>query len=284
VKLKTSTSIKNALNEAYPQVKSVSETPNLDIQLLLAQVMGKSRTWLLAHDEGELSKDEEAQFQSLIAERVRGVPLPYLLGWWEFYGRRFKLSNAVLIPRPETELLVETAIGFIGESSRHRTMADIGTGSGCIAVSLAAEINNLQVFATDKSFDALVMARENAVMHEVANKIQFVQMDLVRGLEGNFDLVCANLPYIPNMDLKELEVSKWEPMLALDGGDDGLQYIRHLLADLPRVVRDGGQALLEIDSKAGSKVSRMVNEYLPHAEINLRQDYSGRDRLVSVRL
>jgi release factor glutamine methyltransferase len=280
--MKTSTTIGKALNEAHAHIKPVSESPNLDVQLILAQVMGRSRTWIAAHGDGELSIDEEAQFHSLIAQRAGGVPLPYLLGWWEFYGRRFTVSESVLIPRPETELLVEEAIEFLTTSPQSRSVADIGTGSGCIAVTLAAEIDNLKVYATDMSIDSLIVARENAVIHEVAKRIEFVQMDLVGALEGPFDLVVANLPYIPNTVVEALEVSKWEPLMALDGGENGLLYFRKMFPDIHRLVRGGGRILLEIDHQAGEDVCSIAKEYLPHAEINLRQDLSGDDRLVSV--
>lgn len=269
------------LERACAQLKSVSDTPVLDVQLLLSHVMGKSRTWVVAHGEAELSVESEDHFQSLVDERAKGVPLPYLLGWWEFYGRRFFVSDTVLIPRPETELLVEVALENI-RSEDMRRIADIGTGSGCIAITLAAEVENLRVCATDISFEALILASKNANTHNVQPRTYFVQSDLTNAIQGPFDLVCANLPYIPTIDLQNMAVGKWEPRLALDGGEDGLHHFQELFADLPRVVREGGRILLEIESNAADEVKRIAEMQFPQANFHLYHDYSGNDRLFSV--
>ena len=280
--LKISISIGEALGEAHSLISSVSDTPTLDIQLLLAHVTGKNRTWIAAHPEIELSVDEANRFQSLLSERGRGVPLPYLLGWWEFYGRRFNINDDVLIPRPETELLVERAINFLKDIPEKCLAADIGTGSGCIGISLAAEVENLQILAADVSINALVLAKENSSKHGVDHHIQFAQMDLATAIDGPFDVVCANLPYVPSPDLEKLEVGKWEPSNALDGGFDGMSLVYDLLVDLPRIVRAGSLILLEIESDMGQKALKLAEQCFPTAQIELLKDLAGRDRLISV--
>lgn len=280
--LRTPISIGEALGQGNSLLNSASDTPTLDVQLLLAHVTGKSRTWVVAHHDEQLSADETKLFQTLVSERERGVPLPYLLGWWEFYGRRFNVTEAVLIPRPETELLVESAISFLKVNPDKYSVADIGTGSGCIATSLAAELDNLQILATDVSIDALFLAKENALEHGVLTNIRFVQMDLATAVKGPVDVVCANLPYIPTLELERLEVGKWEPSAALDGGVEGMKYIRDLLVDLPRIVCPGGLILLEVESGNGEKVIKLAENYFPNAQIQLQKDLAGQDRLVSV--
>jgi release factor glutamine methyltransferase len=282
VNLRTPITIGEALDQAHSLINSASDSPALDVQLLLAHVRGKSRTWVVAHHEEQLSADEAKLFETLVSERERGVPLPYLLGWWEFYGRRFNITDAVLIPRPETELLVEAAISFLNKNPDKYSVADIGTGSGCIATSLAAELSNLQILATDVSIDALVLAKENALKHGVLANIRFVQMDLATAVKGPLDVVCANLPYIPTFELERLEVGKWEPSAALDGGVEGLKYIHDLLVDLPRKVRPGSLILLEVESGNGQKVIKLAENCFPNAQIQLQKDMAGKDRLVSV--
>jgi release factor glutamine methyltransferase len=274
--------IGDALGQAQSLINSASNTPALDVQLLLAHVTRKSRTWVVGHLEEELSAVDAQLFQALVSERERGVPLPYLLGWWEFYGRRFKITEEVLIPRPETELLVEAGISFLKKNPDKNSVADIGTGSGCIATSLAAELGIIEIIGTDISIDALAIAKENAVEHGVLTNIQFVQMDLVNAVKGPVDFVCANLPYIPTLDLERLEVGKWEPSAALDGGAEGMKYIRDLLIDLPRIVRHGGLILLEVESSKGQMVMKLAEKYFPYAEIGIEKDLAGWDRMVSV--
>ncbi len=280
--LKTPITIEEALGEAFSRIKSISETPNLDAQLLLADSMGVSRTWVIGHAHDVITPNVFKNFQSLISQREMGVPLPYILGWWEFYGRRFRVSEDVLIPRPETELLVEVAINYLTQNSARQFVLDIGTGSGCIAISLAAEISRLEILATDISRNALGLAKENAVEHGVSERIHFVQMDLSTGVSAQPDVVCANLPYIPGEQLQNLEVANWEPSIALDGGVNGLSQIIDLLDDLPRIVQPGGMILLEVEEKKGDDVRVEARERFPDGKIELHCDLAGKDRLLSI--
>lgn len=280
--LKTPITIEEALGEAFSRIKSISETPNLDAQLLLGHSMGVSRTWVIGHAHDVITPNVFKNFQSLISQREMGVPLPYILGWWEFYGRRFRVSEEVLIPRPETELLVEVAINYLTQNSARQFVLDIGTGSGCIAISLAAEISRLEILATDISRNALGLAKENAVKHGVSERIHFVQMDLSTGVSAQPDVVCANLPYIPGEQLQNLEVANWEPSIALDGGVNGLSQIIDLLDDLPRIVQPGGMILLEVEEKKGDDVRVEARERFPDGKIELHCDLAGKDRLLSI--
>ncbi len=280
--LKTPITIEEALGVAFSRIKSISETPNLDAQLLLGHSMGVSRTWVIGHTHDVITPNVFKNFQSLISQREMGVPLPYILGWWEFYGRRFRVSEEVLIPRPETELLVEVAINYLTQNSARQFVLDIGTGSGCIAISLAAEMSRLEILATDISRNALGLAKENAVKHGVSERIHFVQMDLSTGVSAQPDVVCANLPYIPGEQLQNLEVANWEPSIALDGGVNGLSQIIDLLDDLPRIVQPGGMILLEVEEKKGDDVRVEARERFPDGKIELHCDLAGKDRLLSI--
>ncbi len=239
---------------------------------------------MLGHPEEGIQDDHLADFMQKV-ERVRaGEALPYVLGWWEFFGRRFYLNPAVLIPRPETELLIETALSYLNAFPGRRSLMDVGTGSGCIAVTLAAEVGSAHVLASDSSHAALLQAKANAVLHGVEQYIHFVQADLLSGISGRFDLVCANLPYVPTDALRALPVSEREPGLALDGGAEGLSLIERLLRQLPGALSVGGRALLEIDASHGQKAMDCASRAFPKAELKVIPDLAGRDRLLLVDL
>lgn len=263
--------------------------PPRELQLLLAHVLNQSREWVIAHSEVELTPDQLERFKSLVAQAERGVPLPYLLGHWEFFGLDFIVTPAVLIPRPETELLVERAIILASQQSAisnpQSKILDVGTGSGIIAVTLATKLPNAQITATDLSPAALAIAKANADQHNVADRIQFIEADLLLPLfilHCSFDIVCANLPYIPSADLATLDVVKHEPTLALDGGPDGLNLIRRLLTDAPQLLAPNGAILLEIEYRQGEAVSALAREVFPGASITVHKDLAGLDRVVEI--
>jgi release factor glutamine methyltransferase len=264
------------------RLSATSETPGLDAQVLLSHVLERPRTWVLAHPEVSLSPDQERQLEVCLARLEQGEPLPYVLGHWEFYGLDFLLNPAVLIPRPETELLVEQTLAWVIANPGRRLAADVGTGSGCIAVSLAVHIPDLQVIASDISREALKTARLNATRHSVSGQVMCIQSHLIPPTSRSFDLICANLPYIPTEKLMELKVARWEPRLALDGGPDGLKQIRPLIDSASRRLARGGLLLLEIESSLGASVHRLAKAAFPHAEISLLPDLAGNDRLVKV--
>jgi release factor glutamine methyltransferase len=260
----------------------VSDTPGLDAQVLLARVSGVDRAWLLAHPEAALRPEQAEVFLSYLARCARGEPLPYIVGEWEFFGRAFHLVPEVLIPRPETELLVETALEFLAGHPDVRLAADVGTGSGCVAVSLLAEHPVITVLATDLSRAALEAARENALRHRVTSRFRAAQMDLLTGTCAWFHLVCANLPYVPSTEVPRLPVGRREPRLAIDGGPDGMTHIRRLLEDLPRCLAPGGRALLELGEGQAPSARSHLATAAPDFHVRILKDLAGIERMLVV--
>lgn len=271
-----------ALQAARQTLAKVSQTAGLDAQVLLARASGTDRGWLLAHPEAPLPPEQARELQISLDRCLAGEALAYVLGEWEFCGRIFHLTRDVLIPRPETELLVEAA----GEFLRHRPWvhlaADVGTGSGCIAVTLLAEFPGISFLASDLSLGALRVAKKNAAAHRVGPRLRAVQMDLLAGTRDAFHLICANLPYVPSQDLGDLDVAKREPRLALDGGPDGLAHVRRILAGLPLWLAPGGRAILEIGADQGPAALSCIPITRPGLRARLHKDLAGHDRLVVI--
>ena len=271
------------LAEARARLGTLSEEPTLEAQVLLAHILDKPRSWVMAHPEADLSPEQAGRLGALLERRLNGEPLPYLLGHWEFYGLTFKVTPDVLIPRPETELLVEKALAWLQVNPSRRQAVDVGTGSGCIAVSLAHWIKDLQVVAVDISRPALLVAQENSTSCHVQERVFLLQTSLLYGLQWEkVDLVCANLPYIPSATLAGLPVGRYEPRQALDGGTEGTDYIDALLQDAPRRLAPGGLLLLEIEAGQGARVTQTARHCFPGADVQLFYDLSGNPRLVQV--
>lgn len=264
----------------------------LEMQVLLAHVTGKNRAWVLAHPEAALTPEQEQAFLALKERYEAGEPLPYLLGHWEFYGLDFYVSPDVLIPRPETELLIDLALARARTRSATGAglrLIDIGTGSGCIPVTLATLLPDAEISATDISAAALAVARSNAEKHGVAQRIKFHEADLfpdgtepstVHRPPSTFDLILSNPPYIPTETMLGLPIYGREPTLALDGGPDGLAIIRRLLGQSKRYLAAGGALLLEIEYRQGAQVAALARENFPDADINIHKDLAGLDRLL----
>ncbi len=265
-----------------------SDTPALDASVLIAQIIKKPRTWVMAHPELALTSEQQKQLDDSLARLEGGEPLPYVLGIWEFFGLAFQVTSDVLIPRPETELLVEKAIAWLQKCPSGRTVADIGTGSGAIAVSIAVNVSNVHILATDISPAALEVARWNAQKNHVSEKIEFLECDLFptqSGLDARaFNLICANLPYIPTETLHHLPIFGREPTLALDGGKDGLDLYRRLFSLAPKWLAPHGKMLLEIESTQRTKILSIANNMFSNSEIRLHQDLLGLDRLLEIDL
>jgi len=277
-----------SLKQIVGQLKS--DTPELDAQVLLANILEKSRTWVAAHPETLLTQSQLASAKKALSRLEAGEPLPYVLGHWEFFGLDLELTPDVLIPRPETELMVERAIKWLDASKERRTVADIGTGSGCIAVAIAKHVPDTKIIATDISRPALEVARRNARRQSVVKRIDFVQCDLLPPhpdpfpTDLHFDLICANLPYIPTETLQGLSIYEREPTLALNGGADGLDIFRRLLHLAPEWLAPNGMILLEIEASQGMSAVSLAYDAFDHAEIHLHQDLAGHDRLVEIML
>ena len=268
----------------------ISDTPALDASVLLAHLLNKPRTWVMAHPELTLTPEQQKQLDDSLERFENGESFPYILGHWEFFGLDFDITPDVLIPRPETELLVEKAIAWLQESPVRRTIADIGTGSGVIAVSIAINVPDTYILATDISRAALQVARKNAKKFRVAEQIDFLECDLLPPhpaslpTESHFDLICANLPYIPTDTLQGLPIYRREPTLALDGGSDGLALFRRLMEIAPDWLAPNGMILLEIEATRGVHALSLAYDMFSQAEIHLHQDFTGRDRLLEIQI
>ena len=282
--------IKDLLESTGVRLSPLSDTPQLDAQVLMAHIIDKPRTWVLAHRTSSLNFEQVTKLNNLILRLELGEPLPYVVGHWEFFGLDFDLTPEVLIPRPETELLAERAIAWLQASPKRRKVADIGTGSGCIAISFAMHIPDIHILATDISFPALKVARQNALKFEVADQIDFVRCDLIPqhinslSTDMHFDMICANLPYIPTRKLYSLPIYGREPTIALDGGADGLDPFRKLFKLVPEWMASGGRILLEIEATRGLAVLSLAYDTFISAAIHLHQDLAGHDRLLEIQL
>jgi len=270
------------VDQIKERLTQVSETPALEAQVLLAHLLGRSRSWVLAHPEISLNAEQLTELERQLVRLETGEPLPYVLQRQEFFGLDFTVSPQVLIPRPETEMLVEQALAWLRSNPGRRTVLDVGTGSGCIALSLAVNLPDLDILASDISAGALEQAQENLRRYAQQARVEFMLADLIPASRKRMDLICANLPYIPTDELSKLEVGRWEPRLALDGGPDGLSLIRRFLDQAPSSLAPGGLLLMEIEAGQGQAVLDLARQSFPEAEIALLQDLAGRDRLVRI--
>ena len=283
---------------------SGSETPRLDAEVLLAYATGTDRTTVIAHQDAPVWPEAAARFEDGVARRLTGEPVAYIRGIKEFFGIALAVDSRALIPRPETERLVEAVVE---ETMQRLTtpgrspaaepirIADVGTGSGAVAISVTVELRRrrvpvadaVRILATDASPDALDLARENAVAHAVADSVRFVEADLLPATspdEPSFDVVAANLPYVRSAAIAGLPVAtSFEPRVALDGGADGLDVIRRLLARLPEVLAGDGVGLFEIGADQGDEGPAAAGEVLPGWTATVEADLAGLPRILRVR-
>jgi len=255
-------------------------TPALDADVLLAHVLDVAKEALVAHPEVVLRADEESRFGAMVAKRAEGVPVAYLRGFKEFYGLRFAVDPRVLVPRPETEVLVDAVRAQAGD--RALTVVDVGTGSGAIAIALAVSAPRLRLIATDVSSAALALARANAAAHGA--RIDFRQGDLLAPITERVDIVAANLPYLRDDALEELAGDRtslaFEPRVATVAGSDGLALVRHAIADLPRVLAPDGAAFFECDPPQVGAIAAWLRSV---GGVDVLKDLAGLDRVVRMR-
>jgi release factor glutamine methyltransferase len=266
------------------------DSPQLDAAVLLAHVLGVSKAWLYAHPRRGLTEAEISQYETLARRRICQEPIAYLVGYRPFYALDIIVNPHVLIPRPETELLVERVLSharYLLAQGRAPLIADIGTGSGAIAIALAVNLPAAQVIAVDVSADALAAAAENVARHGVGDRVRLLAGNLTDPLPGPADIIVANLPYIATPALLHLPpaVRDYEPALALDGGPDGLRVFRAFFDGLAHdgaqaKLRPGGRIYLEIGADQGLAVKSLAELALPGAEVSILPDYAGLDRIV----
>ncbi len=264
-------------------MRESSPTARLDAELLLAHALGWSRAWLLAEGRALLESVQIERFRELIGRRADLEAVAYLIGQREFYGLEFVVNRSVLIPRPETELLVELALMRARQLPNGCTIGDICTGSGCIAVALAYHLPAAWIIATDLSLEALAVAAINITRYDLAERISLRQGDLLAALDEPVDLLVSNPPYTILSTIEE-GVRRYEPWLALDGGPDGLGVYRRLLTQAPAYLRPHGALLLEIGHDQGLAVSELARAEFPVAQIAVHKDLAGLDRVVTVDL
>lgn len=282
-------SVEATLALGIDRLSGASDSPRADAQILLAFLLGRERGWLISHGGSFLTPERCDEFAALCDRRASGEPIAYLTGIAGFYGRDFAVNDAVLVPRPETEHLVEDALTYLrarrGPDAPMRqlsTVLDVGTGSGAIGCTLAAEIPGVIVDGTDTSAAALKMAEYNARRLGVHARCRFVLADIVAApATKSYDVVIANLPYVPSGEIpRKPDPVGFEPLAALDGGPDGLNPYRRLLAAAPRLLRPGGLLLMEAAPPTIGALAALARAALSGAQIEVRQDYGGRDRYV----
>ena len=264
------------LADAVQQLQTASESARADAEILLAHCLQKSRTYLFAYPETAVDSLTEASFRELLAERLRGVPIAHITGQREFWTLNLKVTPDTLIPRPETELLVETALK-LGSSSSH--ILDLGTGTGAIAIAIASERPDVQVTACDFSAAALAVAQENAQVNSIHN-VHFIQSDWFSALPAQrFDMIVSNPPYIEADDphLAQGDV-RFEPLTALASGQDGLNDIRHLIQTAPQWLVNGGWLLLEHGYNQGKAVTALL-QTTGFQQVHCLPDLAGNDRV-----
>lgn len=293
--------------------KSGLENPELEAALLLSKVLRINTTYIYAHPKNWVQSDKIKEFELLLERRIKREPIAYILGEKEFYSRSFIVTPDVLIPRPETEILVEEALKIINNIP-YPTVLDVGTGSGCIAVTIACEAGNAQNFATDISFEALMVARANSERHKVAKRISLICADFLSCFnENSFDIILSNPPYIPEGEFYSLEsnVRDFEPKISLIGGgsilrqgsgqalrlhpssvrselvedsrptsgEEGLNCIRKIVHEAGKVLKNGGWCIIEVGANQSEKVSEIFKG-VGFKEVSTVKDLAGIERVV----
>ena len=276
--------VREALRDAAVRLDPVSGTGRLDAAFLLMHAGGVTRAEMLAHGDRALEGEAAERFRAAVERRERGEPLAYVTGEAGFYGRMFAVDARVLVPRPETEIAIEWAVRHLDAIGRRSGRAlDLGTGSGAIGITLACELPDLTVIATDASADALAVARGNAARNDVFQHVTFLRGDLAEPALrfGPYDAVVANLPYVPSAECAQApDPVSFEPLAARDGGADGLALYRRLVPDLAALAAPRGIVILEAAPANARALGALVADALPHAGIEIVADYAGHERFV----
>lgn len=256
----------------------------LDAEVLLAHVLDVDRAWLHGHPERQLTASQRQRFRRLVDRRGAHVPIAYLTGRKEFYGHNLHVSPAVLIPRPESELLVDLAVDWLRARPAVRKVIDLGTGSGAIAIAIAKAVRSVRVIGIDADVATLSVAAENVIEQRLVSRVELKRGDLLRSARPA-DLIVANLPYLSAARRRSAgpELS-YEPKAALDGGTDGLDLIRRAMQQAPSVMRAHGCLLFEFDPGQSRRIERLAKATWPGASVVIRRDLAGRDRVLQIQL
>lgn len=275
-------SLAQALRSGIGTLQGGSETPRSDALLLLARALDCRREWILAHGEAPMNAPAAARFERWCRQRARGVPLAYLVGDAGFYGRTFAVDPRVLVPRPESEHLIDEVLAFVARAARKRVeILDVGVGSGALACTLAAELPQADVCGTDRCAGALEVAAANARRLGVARRCALYAGDLATPVAGRrFDAVLANLPYVPSNEIDAAAPLRFEPRGALDGGPDGLDAYRRFVPAAPALLKPGGLLLLEAAPPQMAGLLELVRAAFAPVKPSVGVDYAGLARYV----
>ena len=266
------------------QLNGISQ-PHRESASLLAFTLEKDKTFVIAHPEYELSGEEEKRFQKFLLRRAKHEPFQYITGKQEFYGLDFTVTKDVLIPRPETELIVENAIEIL-RGKKNAKFCEIGIGSGCISVSILREVKTAKAIGSDISEKALEIARKNAEAHKVSDRVELKISDVFEVLRGEkFDLIVSNPPYVPSEDVETLqaEVRNFEPLLSLTDGKDGFSIIEKMIDDAPKFLKENGFLLMEIGFNQAAKVREMFSPEI-WRRIDILPDLQGVPRMIKAQI
>ena len=259
----------------------------LEAEVMVMNLMRMPRQDLFSHQENEVAPQQEQELAATVERRLTREPLAYILGYREFYGINLLVNSNVLVPRPETESLVEHALfmSLMGMETTELVIADVGTGTGAIAINLAIHLPAARIYAIDSADAVLDVAAYNIRAHNVADRVTLGKGDLLEPLQEPVDLIVANLPYIPTSRIPTLQPEvQWEPKTALDGGEDGLDLIRRLLSQAPSKVKEQATILLELDPEQVPAVEELAKQHFPQATTSVEQDLARQDRIFVISL
>ncbi len=285
--------IKNRLNYAINELKNISTSPELDAEIILANAIKKNKEYLYTYPEKNLTLPQIKKFQQMISRRKKYEPIACIIGYKEFYGLKFKITKRTLIPRPETEMIVEETLSILKLARKPVILIDIGTGSGCIPIAIAKNIKHprVKIYAADISKEALKIAKANAKINNAEKKIKFLRGNLLEPLEKIIKnaankniIITANLPYLPTEIYNHAmpDVKSYEPKNALIAGKDGLKYYRELFKQIKKIlpIQSSFYILCEIDPSQKNSIKTLSRKYFPCAIFQIKKDLAGLDRLL----
>lgn len=269
--------------EIYNLKENNIDNSTLKAKILLANILNVKKEYLLIHSEEEVKQEDKIKYEDCIKELIKGKPLQYITNKQEFMGLDFYVDENVLIPQPDTEILVEKTIEIADNTQKNKVL-DMCTGSGCIAISLAKNIDNFQITAADISDNALIIANKNAINNNLENKIKFINSDMFSNINEKFDIIVSNPPYIETKTINKLDIEvQNEPLLALDGGIDGLKFYNIIANNAFKYLNENGYLLLEIGYNQQKSVTQLLQNTGKYTNIETIKDLGGNYRVVIAR-